>query len=86
MTFYTFTLDSLECPGCGLSLAGEGTVEISPGFMKGDLWSVTEGGRVVENPTDPPDEAGAISLDYIPRNITCAGCGSALAFSYHGEH
>jgi len=78
---YTYVLDLTECPACHVNLAGEGTVRV-----EGDLQSVTDEGRVVENPPAGDDPGTDLCLDYRAPDIKCAACGQDLYFSYNQEN
>jgi hypothetical protein len=75
-----------------VDLAGEATVRV-----EGELQSVSEDGRVIENPADPdegddfapghaPDGGGTdLCLDLRYPDITCDACGGPPDCSYNEE-
>jgi hypothetical protein len=78
---YSFLTNDENCPHCGVNLVGEGTVKV-----EGDLQSVNEALRIVENISDggDPDDTDVI-LDLRCPEITCAACGGEVDFSYNEE-
>jgi hypothetical protein len=78
---FSFLTNDETCPHCGVKLVGEGTLKV-----EGDLQSVNEALRIVENVSDgsDPDDTDVI-LDLRRPEITCAACGGEVDFSYNEE-
>ena len=65
---YSFLMNDEKCIHCGVNLVGEGTVTV-----EGDLQSVNEALRIVENMSDGSDlEDTDVILDLRCPEITCA--------------
>ena len=80
-TMYSFLTNDEKCPHCGVDLVGEGTVKV-----EGDLQSVNEALRIVENTGDGSDlDDTDVILDLRCPEITCAACGGEVDFSYNEE-
>jgi hypothetical protein len=78
---YSFLTNDETCPHCGVNLVGEGTVKV-----EGDLQSVNEALRIVENTGGGSDLDDAdVILDLRCPEITCASCGGEVDFSYNEE-
>jgi len=78
---YSFLTNDEKCPRCGVSLVGEGTVKV-----EGDLQSVNEALRIVENISDRSDlDDTDVIRDLRCPEITCAACGGEVDFSYTEE-
>jgi len=79
---YSFLLNDEECPACKVNLTGEGTIKV-----EGDIQSVNEAGRIVENITEGGSDLDDtdVILDYKCPTVTCAACGAELDISYNPE-
>jgi hypothetical protein len=78
---YSFLMNEETCPHCGVNLVGEGTVKV-----EGDLLSVNEALRIVENISDGSDlDDTDVILDLRCPEITYATCGGEADFSYNEE-
>lgn len=78
---FSFLMNDEKCPHCGVSLVGEGTVTV-----EGDLQSVNEALRIVENISDGSDlDDTDVILDLRCPEIACAACGVRVDFSYTEE-
>ena len=75
---YSFLVNDEKCPHCGVKLVGEGTkVQV-----EGNLQSVNEALRIVENISDGSDlDDTDVILDLRCPEITCAACGEEVDFS-----
>ena len=78
---YGFLTNDETCPHCGVNLVGEGKLKV-----EGDLQSVNEALRIVENVSDGSDlDDTDVILDLRCPEITCAACGGEVDFSYNKE-
>ena len=79
---YSFLLNDEVCPACKVNLTGEGTIKV-----EGNLQSVNEAGRIVENITEGGSDLDDtdVILDLRCPEITCAACGGEVDFSYNEE-
>jgi hypothetical protein len=78
---FSFLMNDEKCPYCGVNLVGEGTVTV-----EGNLQSVNEALRIVENTGDGSDlDDTDVILDLRCPEITCAACGGEVDFSYNEE-
>jgi hypothetical protein len=74
-------MNDAHCPKCKVNLVGEGTIKV-----EGDLQSVTEGGRIVENVSDDgSDNETDVVLDFRAPTVVCQACGAELDYSSHRE-
>ena len=81
MTMFSFLLNEEECSACGVNLIGEGMVKVGH-----DLYSVNEGGRIVENiSAEGYSNDTDLILDHKTPIVTCKCCGNELDYSYNRE-
>jgi len=79
---YSFLLNDEVCPACKVNLTGEGTIKV-----EGNLQSVNEALRIVENTGDGSDlDDTDVILDFKAPTVTCAACGADLDISYNPEN